>query len=146
MGRRGRQPDLAKREAFGKLIAEGISSARACRMVGIKARTGKRWRNGRKVRSGGTMLDVPPVIGEQVERYESRRVLSRQASGSGLPGRHASLQMVEAQPPVHPHHGPTVGDLHRQADSPWQPRPSPGNRRQVGTVSRPQLATTISDA
>ncbi len=34
MGRRGPSPDHAKREAFAKLIAEGVPSARACLMVG----------------------------------------------------------------------------------------------------------------
>lgn len=51
MGRRGPSPDHAKREAFATLIAEGVPSARACRMVGIHPRTGKRWRNGRRLAS-----------------------------------------------------------------------------------------------
>ncbi len=62
MGRRGPAPDHAKREAFGRLIADGIPSARACRMVGIHPRTGKRWRNGRRITSGGRVLTLPPVI------------------------------------------------------------------------------------
>ncbi len=62
MGRRGPSPDNAKREAFAKLIAEGVPSARACRMVGIHPRTGKRWRNGRRIKSGGRVLNLPPVI------------------------------------------------------------------------------------
>jgi len=62
MGRRGPQPDHAKREAFAKLIDEGVPSARACRMVGINPRTGKRWRNGRRLTSGGRVLDLAPVI------------------------------------------------------------------------------------
>ena len=74
MGRRGPKPDQAKREAFGRLIAEGVPSARACRMVGIHPRTGKRWRNGRKITSrnlssrlrhpgGGFRLAAPPSRG-----------------------------------------------------------------------------------
>lgn len=47
------------REAFAKLIAEGVSSNRASRMVGIHPRTGKRWRNGRKIASGGHLLELP---------------------------------------------------------------------------------------
>lgn len=62
MGRRGPSPDHAKREAYGRLIAEGVPSARACRMVGIHPRTGKRWRNGRRIASGGRVLNLPPVI------------------------------------------------------------------------------------
>src|SRR6266545_2844542 len=62
MGRRGPSPDHAKREAFARLIAEGVPSARACRMVGVHPRTGKRWRNGRRITSGGRVLELPPVI------------------------------------------------------------------------------------
>ena len=62
MGRRGPQPDYAKREAFSKLIAEGVSSAEACRIVGVYRRTGIRWRHGRQIKSGGRVLNLPPVI------------------------------------------------------------------------------------
>jgi transposase len=48
MGRRGPQPDYARREAFAKLITEGVSSKEACRFVGIHPRTGIEWRNGRR--------------------------------------------------------------------------------------------------
>ncbi len=75
MGRRGPSPDHAKREAFAKLIAEGVPSARACRMVGIHPRTGKRWRNGRRITSGGRVLNLPPVITSVfpvAKRYSAR--------------------------------------------------------------------------
>ena len=62
MGRRGRKPLYAKREAFARLISEGVPSARACRIVGICRRTGTRWRNGRRIKSGGRVLNLPPVI------------------------------------------------------------------------------------
>ena len=62
MGRRGRKPLYAKREAFARLIAEGVPSARACRIVGVCRRTGTRWRNGRRLVSGGRVLNLPPVI------------------------------------------------------------------------------------
>jgi transposase, IS30 family len=75
MGRRGPSPDHAKRGAFAKLIAEGVPSARACRMVGINPRTGKRWRNGRRITSGGRVLNLAPVITVTtvpVKRYSIR--------------------------------------------------------------------------
>ena len=62
MGRRGAPPDHEKRAAFAKLISAGVSSVRASRIVGINPRTGKRWRNGRRIVSGGRVLDLPPVI------------------------------------------------------------------------------------
>ena len=76
MGRRGPQPDYAKREAFAKLIAEGVSSQRASLIVGIHPTTGKRWRIGRKVKSGGRMLDLPAVINSRPEKRYSPRYLS----------------------------------------------------------------------
>jgi IS30 family transposase len=76
VGRRGPKPLYAKREEFAKLIAEGVSSQRASRMVGINPRTGKRWRNGRRVKSGGRMLDLPPVISPRPEKRYSPRYLS----------------------------------------------------------------------
>ena len=75
MGRRGPEPDHAKREAFARLISEGVPSLRASRMVGIDPRTGKRWRNGRRIASGGRVLDLPPVITPialTVKRYSPR--------------------------------------------------------------------------
>ena len=44
-------------------------------MVGIDPRTGKRWRNGRRITSGGRVLDLPPVITSialAVKRYSPR--------------------------------------------------------------------------
>ena len=75
MGRRGPAPEYAKREAFARLIAEGVPSVRASRMVGIHPRTGKRWRNGRRITSGGRVLNLPPVITSVVpvlKRYSPR--------------------------------------------------------------------------
>lgn len=76
MGRRGPKPDYAKHAAFAKLIAEGVPSARASRMVGINPRTGKRWRNGRRIISAGHVLDLAPVIATRPVRRYSPRYLS----------------------------------------------------------------------
>ena len=78
MGRRGRKPLYAKREAFARLIADGVASATACRMVGIDRRTGTRWRNGRRLVSGGRVINLPPVItvSPKSEKRYSPRYLS----------------------------------------------------------------------
>jgi IS30 family transposase len=81
MGRRGPQPEYAKREEFARLIAEGVTSQHASRIVGINSRTGKRWRNGRKVKSGGRMLDLPPVI-NPARRSGTRRATSPKTNAS----------------------------------------------------------------
>jgi IS30 family transposase len=75
MGRRGPEPDHTKREAFARLISEGVPSLRASRIVGIDPRTGKRWRNGRRIASGGRVLELPPMITPvalAVKRYSPR--------------------------------------------------------------------------
>lgn len=78
MGRRGPQPDYARREAFAKLISEGVPSAQACRIVGIHLRTGIEWRNGRRRLRGGRVLNFPPVItiSPKPEKRYSPRYLS----------------------------------------------------------------------
>jgi IS30 family transposase len=78
MGHSGRKPLYAKREAYARLIAEGVPSARACRMVGVCRRTGTRWRNGRRVKLVGRVVNLPPVItvSPNPEKRYSPRYLS----------------------------------------------------------------------
>ncbi len=78
MGRRGPQPDYARREAFAKLIAEGDPSGQACQIVGIHRRTGIEWRNGRRRLRRGRVLIFPPVINvsPKPEKRYSPRYLS----------------------------------------------------------------------
>ena len=60
----GRAPQAAKRKQFARLIARGVGSAEACRIVGVHPKTGKRWRLGRTITScGGRRVHYPPVIG-----------------------------------------------------------------------------------
>jgi transposase, IS30 family len=75
MGRHGLAPQYDKREAFAKLIVEGVLSAHARWLVGINPRTGKRWRNRRKIRSGGRVLELPPVIDVPAARTYCPRYL-----------------------------------------------------------------------
>jgi len=72
-GRPGPAPQSAKREWFARLIAQGVSSAQACRMVGVNPRTGKRWRHGRTITSSsGRRLHYPPVISSRKREVSSR--------------------------------------------------------------------------
>jgi hypothetical protein len=77
-GRLGPAPQTAKREQFARLIAQGVPSAQACRIVGVNPRTGKRWRHGRTITSsGGRRLHYPPVISLRKQEI-SPRYLSEQ--------------------------------------------------------------------
>src|SRR5215471_13418200 len=62
-GRLGRPPLAAKREQFGRLIARGVGNAEACRIVGVRPKTGKRWRLGRVMTSSsGARRHYAPVV------------------------------------------------------------------------------------
>jgi hypothetical protein len=56
-----------KQQRYVRLIAQGISNSEACRLVGIKRRTGTRWRYGRTVlyRRGGRALFGGEDLGAQ---------------------------------------------------------------------------------
>src|SRR5665647_3137192 len=72
-GRRGPAPQTVKREQFARLIAEGVSSSEACRIVGLNRRTGKRWRHGRTITvRDGRKLHYPPVISARKREISSR--------------------------------------------------------------------------
>jgi len=90
-GRLGSPPLAAKRDQFALLVARGIGSAEACRMVGVHPKTRKRWRRGRvMITSGGKTLHYAPVIDtrRQVisQRYlsEDDRVAIADLAGAGL--------------------------------------------------------------
>src|SRR5438093_8042253 len=52
-----------ERAAYFQLMQQGYSSKEACRIVGIDARTGQKWRNGRHA-SGRQKKAVPPIYQE----------------------------------------------------------------------------------
>lgn len=55
----GRRPLSEERRLYLQLMQQGVSNAEACRIVGINARTGKRWRNGRA--PSGRDAGAPPI-------------------------------------------------------------------------------------
>ena len=67
-----------KQQQYVRLIAQGVNSAEACRIVGINRKTGNRWRYGRSIRnSAGVLVHYAPVkITEAKAR--SPRYLSEQ--------------------------------------------------------------------
>jgi hypothetical protein len=69
---------VEKQQRFARLIAQGVSNAEACRLVGINRKTGTRWRYGRSVvNSAGEILHYPPVK-ITAEKTRSDRYLSEQ--------------------------------------------------------------------
>ncbi|MEB3072075.1 IS30 family transposase [[Mycobacterium] vasticus] len=53
---------VEEREWFARLVAQGVSNAEACRIVGINRKTGIRWRYGRTIRNtAGEAVHYRPV-------------------------------------------------------------------------------------
>ena len=132
MGRRGPAPDQAKREAYGRLIAEGVPSARACRMVGINPRTGKRWRNGRRMTSGGRVLNLPPVIIPVPEKRYAPRYLSEDERVRLADLRSEQLTMREIATMLGRSPSTISRELRRGADAAGRYRPFEAQRRALG--------------
>ena len=66
---------VEKQDRFVRLIAQGVTNAEACRIVGINRRTGTRWRYGR------TILNT---AGERVHYPAGGVPHSSQAAASSL--------------------------------------------------------------
>ena len=134
MGRRGRKPLYAKREAFARLIAEGVPSARACRMVGICRRTGTRWRNGRRIKSGGRVLNLPPVItvSPNPEKRYSPRYLSEDERVRLADLRREQRTMREIAAQMGRSTSTISRELARGADAAGRYRPFEAHRRALG--------------
>lgn len=62
----GRRELKARRERYFALVVGGMSSAAACRAVGVSKRTGKVWRNGRKRSSGRNELPHLPYVSMEI--------------------------------------------------------------------------------
>jgi transposase, IS30 family len=76
-GRPGAAAQTVKREQYAALVARGVASSEACRIVGINRRTGRRWRHGRTITSSsGEWLHYAPVVGVARKREISARFLS----------------------------------------------------------------------
>ncbi|PWE06730.1 IS30 family transposase [Streptomyces sp. BSE7F] len=55
----GRKKLTREREAYSRLMQQGVSNREACRIVGIDVRTGQKWRNGRH--AYGNRKALPPI-------------------------------------------------------------------------------------
>jgi IS30 family transposase len=76
-GRRGRRPLTAQREHYGRLMADGLGNAAACRAVGVSRKTGMRWLHGRsEVSAAGRVYSYPPVAPGRRRAVVSDRYLS----------------------------------------------------------------------
>ncbi|MGX7674509.1 helix-turn-helix domain-containing protein [Plantactinospora sp. DSM 117369] len=57
----GRKKPRAERQAYLDLVARGVSTSDACRLVGINRKTGHRWRYGRTSQTRAGQQGVRPA-------------------------------------------------------------------------------------
>lgn len=147
MGHRGPEPLHDKREAYARLIAEGIPSVRACRMVGINPRTGKRWRNGRRITSGGRVLDLPAVITNAPTKQYSPRYLSEDERVHLADLRQEGRTVRDAAALLGRSPSTVSRELRRGADDAGRYRPFEAHRRAIGRrrLNRPSRLSLDAD-
>lgn len=145
-GQPGAAPQTAKREEYARLIASGVSSAQACRIVGVNPRTGKRWRHGRTITSSsGRRLHYPPVINRS-KREVSARFLAEDERVviADLHRRGVGVRAIAAATRRSP---ATISrELRRNRDeASGQYRPFTAQRMAVGRRGRPGRGKLVRD-
>ena len=101
--RRAGGVEAEKQQRYLQLIAQGVSNAGACRLVGINRKTGTRRRYGRSVRNSvGELLHYPPVKAKEVRprspRYlsEHERIRIADLLGAGMTVRGIAAELGRA--------------------------------------------------
>lgn len=131
---------------FAALIAKGVSSGQASRIVGINPRTGKRWRKGRKVvSSSGRVLEYAPVITARPRTGPSGRSLSQDERiriadlrCEGLSVRQVAARLGRAASTV-------SRELRRHAREDGSYRPFEAHRQALKALARPRRSRLAGD-
>ena len=139
-GTRDPAPLEGQRTEFARLMSIGVSNSEACRMVGVKRRTGTRWMLGRRVvLASGAVLEYAPVTTSSsakrtCARYlsEDERVLIGDAMRSAATMTRIAADLSRATSTV-------TREVHRNSDEsgrtgrslrtpgPWNDCPGPGS-------------------
>ena len=81
MGRRGRKRDLGQELEYWELLASGIGTVEACRLVGVSRKTGYRWR----AEMGGVIAKKRTAgTGRYLSLFERQRIASLRDRGCGI--------------------------------------------------------------
>jgi IS30 family transposase len=140
----GPKPLVREREEYFRLMDQGLSSAEACKIVGINYRTGKRWRNGRaasgKDKARPPVQASPPAPGPSRYLREDDRILiaDRRREGASIRdiarelGRSPSTVSRELDRNAHP----GTGDY----------RPHAAQRRCDARLPRPKTSKIAADS
>jgi IS30 family transposase len=150
--RSGRVKLVRERAVYLDLVASGVSSREACRVVGVNYRTGKRWRNGRKQskwnRAAPPITEVAPAPARGRFLGEDERIVIADLRRAGVSlrriaaelGRDCSTISRELRRNAHPVSGdyrPHAAQARAQAR---RPRPKTGK-----IAANPALRQAIQD-
>jgi transposase, IS30 family len=134
-----------KQQRYVRLIAQGVSNAQACRLVGINRRTGTRWRFGRSVlNSAGEVLHYPAVT-ITTEKPRSGRYLSEQERLliADLLAAGNTVRAIAGQVGRSPS---TISrEIRRNADSDGRYRPHHAERATRERARRPRQRRVVAD-
>jgi IS30 family transposase len=135
-----------KQDRFVRLIAQGVSNAEACRVVGINRRTGTRWRFGRTIlNAAGTAVHYPPVRIAAAPRARHSRFLSlaERTVIADLRREHRTVRDIAAVISRSP---ATVSrELRRNVDLKGRYLPLTAERLAAGRVARPRARRLFVD-
>ena len=135
---------VEKQERFVGLIPQGVSNSQACRIVGIRRKTGTRWRYGRTIRNkAGEPVHYPAVSGVETKprhpRYLSlaERTLIADLHGAGVSVCGIAEQLGRAASTV-------SRELRRNANDQGRYLPAAAQRLTVQRQSRPSRTRRLA--
>jgi transposase, IS30 family len=145
----GRKQLWRERETYLALVAQGVGTADACRIVGINRRTGHRWRHGRASQAGRKAERLPPARpaacpGRFLSPQERIAVADLLRAGRSLRsiaaelGRSPSTISREVRRNAHPGSGEYRPHAAQSRAEARRPRPKTGK-----IASTPELRTLV---
>lgn len=135
-----------KQDRFSRLIAQGVSNAEACRVVGIHRRTGTRWRLGRTVlNTVGEKVHYPPVSVPAAPRERHPRYLSLEERTEIADLRREGKGVREIADAIGRSPATVSRELRRNADDAGCYLPTSADRRAEERVARPRERRLLVD-
>lgn len=135
-----------KQDKFARLVAQGVSNAEACRVVGIHRRTGTRWRLGRTVlNTVGEKVHYPPVSVPAAPRERHPRYLSLEERTEIADLRREGKGVREIAHAIGRSPATVSRELRRNADDAGRYLPASADRRTQERVARPRERRLLVD-
>jgi IS30 family transposase len=135
-----------KQDKFVRLIAQGMSTSKACRLVGIHRRTGTRWRLGRTVQNiAGEQAHYPPVSVPAAPRERHPRYLSLEERTAIADLRREKQCVREIAAAIGRSPATVSRELRRDADDSGRYLPQTADRLAEQRVARPRKRRLLLD-